>query len=44
MSRPEEKIINAKAKEFVKTCEENKITRHALIIAVKSVEVGIKSK
>lgn len=46
VSHPEEKIIYTKTKNLVKKCEENKITRHALIIAGKCVEAarGSKSK
>jgi precorrin-4/cobalt-precorrin-4 C11-methyltransferase len=46
VSHPEEKIIYTKTKDLVKKCEENKITRHALIIAGKCVEAagGRKSK
>jgi len=47
VSHPEEKIIYTKTQDLVKKCEENKITRHALIIAGKCVEaaaVDSKSK
>ncbi len=37
VSHPEEKIIYTKTKNLVKSCEENKITRHALVIAGKCV-------
>jgi len=43
VSHPEEKIIYTKIKQLVKTCEDNKITRHALIIVGKSVESSIKT-
>ncbi|WP_299977884.1 precorrin-4 C(11)-methyltransferase [Desulfobacula sp.] len=42
VSHPEEKIIYTKIKLLVKTCEDNQITRHALIIVGKSVEASIK--
>ncbi|MCK5695287.1 MAG: precorrin-4 C(11)-methyltransferase [Desulfobacula sp.] len=42
VSHPEEKIIHTKLSRLVKTCEENKITRHALIIVGKVVEAGFK--
>ncbi len=41
VSHPEEKIIYTKIKDLAKTCEANQITRHALIIAGKSVEASI---
>ncbi len=41
VSHPQEKIIYTKIKKLVKTCEENAITRHALIIVGKSVEVSM---
>ncbi|OGR39279.1 MAG: precorrin-4 C(11)-methyltransferase [Desulfobacula sp. RIFOXYB2_FULL_45_6] len=41
VSHPEEKIIYTKIKHLLKTCEENQITRHALIIVGKSVEASI---
>lgn len=41
VSHPEEKIIYTKIKALAKTCQENQITRHALIIAGKSVEASI---
>jgi precorrin-4/cobalt-precorrin-4 C11-methyltransferase len=44
VSHPEEKIIYTKTKDLVKKCEENKITRHALIIAGKCVEAAAGSK
>ena len=44
VSHPEEKIIYTKTKNLVKKCEENKITRHALIIAGKCVEAAAGSK
>ncbi len=40
VSHPEEKIIYTKTKNLFKTCEENKITRHALVITGKCVEAG----
>ena len=42
VSHPEEKIIYTKLNQLVKTCEDNEITRHALIIVGKSVEASIK--
>jgi precorrin-4/cobalt-precorrin-4 C11-methyltransferase len=41
VSHPEEKIIYTKIEHLVKTCEENQITRHALIIVGKPVEASI---
>lgn len=41
VSHPEEKIIYTRIDRLVKTCEENRITRHALIIAGKSVEASL---
>ena len=41
VSHPEEKIFYTPIKELVKTCEENNITRHALIIVGKSVEASV---
>ena len=38
VSHPEEKIIYTKIKLLLKTCEDNQITRHALIIVGKAVE------
>ncbi len=38
VSHPEEKIFYTPIKELVKTCKENNITRHALIIVGKPVE------
>ena len=38
VSHPEEKIIYSKAKNLFKTCKENKITKHALVIAGKCIE------
>ncbi len=43
VSHPEEKIIYTKTKDLVKTCRDNDITRHALIIVGKSVEASIKN-
>ncbi len=37
VSHPEEKIFYTETKDLVKTCEENKITRHALVIAGECV-------
>lgn len=42
VSHPEEKIIHTKIKDLVQTCEDNSITRHALIIVGKAVEASIK--
>lgn len=42
VSHPEEKIVYTRLNQLVKTCEENKITRHALIIVGKAVEAGYK--
>ena len=42
VSHPEEKIIYTKIKQLVKTCEDNEITKHAIIIAGKSVEASIR--
>lgn len=39
VSHPEEKIIFTTASDLSSTCKENNITRHALIIVGKSVEV-----
>ena len=44
VSHPEEKIIYTKTQDLVKKCEENKITRHALIIAGECVEAAAGSK
>lgn len=41
VSHPEEKIIYTRIERLAKTCEENRITRHALIIAGKSVEASL---
>ena len=43
VSHPEEKILYTKIKSLVKTCEDNGITRHALIIVGKSVEASINT-
>ncbi|MBU1343365.1 MAG: precorrin-4 C(11)-methyltransferase [Proteobacteria bacterium] len=43
VSHPEEKIVYTKIKRLVKACEDNHITRHALIIVGKSVEASINS-
>ncbi len=37
VSHPEEQIFYARAKDLVNTCEDNNITRHALIIVGKAV-------
>ena len=42
VSHPEEKIIYAKVNQLVKTCEDNEIMRHALIIVGKAVEASLK--
>ena len=44
VSHPQEKIIYTKIKKLVKTCEDNSITRHALIIVGKSVSASIDYK
>ncbi|MBT3387236.1 MAG: precorrin-4 C(11)-methyltransferase [Desulfobacula sp.] len=44
VSHPQEKIIYTKIKRLVKSCEENAITRHALIIVGKSVNASIDHK
>lgn len=44
VSHPEEKIVFCKIKDLDKTCRENQITRHALIIAGKAVSVCQKSQ
>jgi len=44
VSHPEEKIVYTKIKELMKTCEENSITRHALIIVGKSVGASIDNQ
>ncbi|MBT3175528.1 MAG: precorrin-4 C(11)-methyltransferase [Desulfobacula sp.] len=44
VSHPEEKIVYTKIKKLMKTCEENSITRHALIIVGKSVEASIDNR
>ncbi|NOX32385.1 MAG: precorrin-4 C(11)-methyltransferase [Deltaproteobacteria bacterium] len=43
VSHPDEKIFYTKIKKLVKTCKENSITRHALIIVGKSVAASIKN-
>jgi len=43
VSHPEEKIFHTKIKELLKTCEDNSITRHALIVVGKAVEASIKN-
>jgi len=40
VSHPEEQIYYTKARDLVKTCENNNITRHALIIVGKAVEAS----
>lgn len=42
ISHPEEKIIYTPAAELAETCKKNDITRHALIIVGKAVEVCVK--
>ncbi len=42
VSHPEEKIFYTRIEDLVKTCKDNDITRHALIIVGKSVEAGMK--
>jgi precorrin-4/cobalt-precorrin-4 C11-methyltransferase len=50
VSHPEELILYTQIKDLVKTCEDNQITRHALILVGKAVEASqgnqelIKSK
>lgn len=44
VSHPEEKIFYTKIKDLKKTCRENDITRHALIIVGKSVEASINTQ
>ena len=44
VSHPEENIIYTKIKKLVKTCEDNAITRHALIIVGKSVGASIDNQ
>lgn len=44
VSHPEEKIVFCKIKDLDKTCRENQITRHALIIAGKAVSVCKKNQ
>lgn len=44
VSHPEEKIMVTKIKDLAKTCEDNAITRHALIIVGKSVEASINTR
>lgn len=40
VSHPEEQIFYAQIQDLVKTCKENKISRHALIIVGKAVEAS----
>jgi precorrin-4/cobalt-precorrin-4 C11-methyltransferase len=40
VSHPEEQIFYTQVQDLVKTCEANKITRHALIIVGKAVEAS----
>lgn len=40
VSHPEEQIFYTRIQDLVKTCEENNITRHALIIVGKAVEAS----
>lgn len=44
VSHPEEKIIYGSVEDLVKTCQDNDITRHALIIVGKSVEASLNTK
>jgi len=44
VSHPEEQIFYTQTQDLVKTCEENDITRHALIIVGKAVEVSRNNK
>jgi precorrin-4/cobalt-precorrin-4 C11-methyltransferase len=44
VSHPQEKIVHMPICELSKTCREQKITRHALIIVGKSIEAKIKSQ
>jgi len=44
VSHPEEQIFYTQIQDLVKTCEENKITRHALIIVGKAVEASRGNK
>jgi len=44
VSHPEEKIIYTKIKKLVKTCQENNITRHALIIVGNAVKASIDNQ
>lgn len=41
VSHPDEKIIYTAAKDLEKSCNDNQITRHALIITGKVVEAGL---
>lgn len=41
VSHPEEKIFHTPIRDLVKTCRENKITRHALIIVGEAVEASM---
>nr|NJM02256.1 precorrin-4 C(11)-methyltransferase [Desulfobacula sp.] len=41
VSHPEEKIIYTPIGRLAKTCEENRITRHALVLAGKAVEASL---
>ena len=42
VSHPEEKIIYTAIEQLVKTCKDNEITRHALVIVGKAVEASLK--
>ncbi len=42
VSHPEETIIYTQAQDLARTCKDNNITRHALIIVGKSVAVSLK--
>lgn len=44
VSHPEEKIIYTQIKKLVKTCDENNITRHALIIVGNAVKASIDNQ
>jgi precorrin-4/cobalt-precorrin-4 C11-methyltransferase len=44
VSHPEEQIFYTKTRELAKTCQENNITRHALIIVGKAVEASRDNK
>jgi len=44
VSHPEEKIVYTKIKSLVKTCKDNHITRHALIIVGQCVKASIDNQ